>query len=224
MTSIIIPTLNEEEELPATIRKALEAGSESEIILGDAGSTDRTVGIALAAGCRVLTSPVPGRAAQMNFAAAAAAGDVFLFLHADSWLGPGALAAIQCALSDGRIVGGAFVRRFRSQSPLLALTCLLAQLRNQTLGWHLGDQGIFVRRRVFEELNGFPPWLMFEDLEFSRRLKRIGRTVTLRPVLLSSARRFARLGPWKRTSLDLWLTLRYLWKGSGKEQQWKTPQ
>jgi cellulose synthase/poly-beta-1,6-N-acetylglucosamine synthase-like glycosyltransferase len=150
----------------------------------------------------------------MNYGAAAARGRVLLFLHADTLLPPGALVRLLAATDRSGVVGGAFSRRYCSFSVVLAVTTRLASLRNRLLGWHLGDQALFVRREVFEKLGGYRDLAVFEDLDFSRRLRRFGKTVTLTPPVYSSARRFAQLGPLRTTWHDLKLTFRYL---SGKD-------
>jgi rSAM/selenodomain-associated transferase 2 len=200
--SVIIPALNEARELPETMARLSGA---AEIILADGGSDD---GTADWKGVIVLKTP-RGRASQMNAGAAIATGDVFLFLHADTWMQAGCLEAMGAAMRDPEVVGGAFERRFRSDSIFLKSTCALAALRNRAIGWHLGDQGIFCRARTFREMGGFKNLRAFEDIDFSRRLARKGKIITLRPAILSSARRFES-GAIKRTAMDLVLTMRYL--------------
>jgi rSAM/selenodomain-associated transferase 2 len=200
--SVIIPALNEAHALPETLRRL--AGAQ-EIIVSDGGSEDSTAQIA---GAKVIKAP-RGRATQMNAGGAIARGEVFLFLHADTWLQPGALDALARAMDGPQFVGGAFERRFRNDSIFLKATCALATFRNRAIGWHLGDQGIFCRATIFRELGGFAPMRAFEDLDFSQRLSRRGKLVTLRPTALSSARRFEK-GAVKRTAKDLILTMRYL--------------
>jgi rSAM/selenodomain-associated transferase 2 len=200
--SVIIPALNEARELPETIRRAAGA---HEIILADGGSDD---GTADRKDVTVVRAP-RGRASQMNAGAAKATGDVFLFLHGDTWLPTGAFDLIGAAMKDSRVAGGAFKRRFRTNSIFLQITCALASFRNRAIGWHLGDQAIFCRAQIFRELDGFANMRAFEDVDFSRRLARKGRLVTLQPAVLSSARRFDE-GVLKRTAKDLFLTMRYL--------------
>lgn len=200
--SVIIPALNEARELPETIARIAGA---SEVIVADGGSNDGTHELK---GVTVIRTP-RGRASQMNAGAAAASGDAFLFLHADTWLGDGALDCLAEALRDAKVVGGAFERRFRTSSIFLKTTCALAILRNRAIGWHLGDQAIFCRADVFRELAGFANMRAFEDVDFSRRMARKGRLVTLRPAVLTSARRFEE-GAVARTAKDLILTARYL--------------
>lgn len=188
-------------------------GALLEIIVADGGSTDGTRGIAARAGAKVILSPRAQRAAQMNLGAQAAAGDVLLFLHADTQLPRGGIAQIAAALRDEQAGGGAFARRYASDSILLRFTCKLAEWRGAVFGWHLGDQAMFVRRTLFERLGGFAGLDVFEDLDFSRRLRRVSRTVTLRPPVVSHARRFEALGPAATTWRDLLLTLRYMRRG-----------
>lgn len=200
--SVIIPALNEVRELPETIARLNGA---FEIIVADGGSTDGTGALSEV---RLVDAP-RGRALQMNTGAARATGDIFLFVHADTWVQAGWQQALSEAVANSCIVGGAFERRFRTPSLFLTFTCTLAAIRNRAIGWHLGDQAIFCRAPIFHALGGFKTMEAFEDLDFSRRLARKGSLVTLRPPVLTSARRFDE-GPVKRTVKDLALTTRYL--------------
>jgi cellulose synthase/poly-beta-1,6-N-acetylglucosamine synthase-like glycosyltransferase len=146
----------------------------------------------------------------MNLATRTARGEVFLFLHADTWLGPSALKQVTEALEHPGVVGGGFARRFRSPSLLLRLTCVVGAWRSRWLGWFFGDQGIFVRKAVFDQIGGFRDWPLFEDLDFSRRIARVGRITMLHSNVVSSARRFAARGALFTTASDVFLTLRYL--------------
>ncbi len=211
MISIIIPTSNEAQNLSATLDAITAASSDvpHEVIVVDA-SNDDTAAIAQARGARLIRSAIRQRAAQMNLGAGQAHGDALLFLHGDTLLPAGALAKIRDVLADDRFVGGAFARRYDSPSLLLRITCGLATLRGQWSGWFLGDQAIFVRADVFQRLGGFRDIPLFEDLDFSRRLRKAGRVTLLRPAVVSAARRFQTLGPSRATWADLVLTYRYL--------------
>ncbi len=206
--SIIIPVANEAAALPQCLARIKDAPNE--IIVVDAESDDLTPAVALHAGCRVFTHGERHRARQMNSGAAEAHGRILLFLHADTLLPVGALEKIIDAIDRRGALGGAFSRRYRSRSPFLALTSRLATARNRLFGWHLGDQAIFVRRDIFARLGGYRDIAIFEDLDFSRRLRALGKTVTLSPPVHSSSRRFARCGPLRTTWHDLLLTRRYL--------------
>ncbi len=209
MISIIIPTLNEAEHLLITVKKIRANASAHEIILADGGSTDATLEIAKALGIKIVCAEKCGRGFQMNAGAKNASGEIFLFLHADTHLHSFSLTQIEDALKNERIVGGGFARRFDSDSLFLRGTCALATARSSVFGLLLGDQGIFVRRSVFEKLSGFREMRLFEDVDFSRRLARVGKTITLKPAVISSARRFAKRGPILTTCRDLWLTCKY---------------
>jgi rSAM/selenodomain-associated transferase 2 len=212
MVSIVVPTLNEAAVLPLTLAAVRSAadGRVYEIIVADGGSTDGTLEVAQALGCACLRAPRAQRAAQMNAGAAGAHGSVLLFLHADTLLPRGALGSVETACGRAGVAGGGFARRYQSPSRWLRLTCWLAEWRNHWFGWHLGDQALFVRREVFEQLGGFSDFDVFEDVDFSRRLARAGAVRTLYPRVVSSARRFAGRGPFRRSLADAWLMLRYL--------------
>ena len=169
--TVIIPTLNESQYLPGTLRALRANASPHEVLVADGGSDDDTVQIAKEAETKVICAR-PGRAQQMNIAAHEAKGEVFLFLHADTQVGSSSLTQIVTALENASIVGGGFARQFETPSLFLKLTCALTTWRCRALGWFLGDQAIFVRRQLFESLGGFKPMRLCEDLDFARRLKR----------------------------------------------------
>ena len=214
MISVIIPTLNEAENLPRSIAAVHANSSAFELIVVDGGSADSTRELANKLGASVIESAVSQRATQMNLGVRRATGDTILFLHADTLLPPEGLARIEHAITKPQVEGGCFARRFDSRSVFLRLTCLLAEFRTRTIGWCLGDQAIFVRRELFFQLGGFRAIDHFEDLEFSRRLAATMKLVTLRPPVISSARRFHKEGPFARTISDLRLTIAYV-KRSG---------
>lgn len=210
MISIVIPTLNEAQHLPAALAAIPAGPPAAEVLVVDGGSDDATTSLAAAAGVRVIQSPRRGRAVQMNLGARHATGACLLFLHADTRLDPTALGALEAALRDPRVVGGAFARRFDCPSRLLRVTCRVASWRGRLLGWFFGDQAMFCRRVDFEAIGGFREWDLFEDLDLARRLKRRGRTVLLEPPVISAGRRFAARGPLRTSLADIGLTVRYL--------------
>lgn len=210
--SVVIPVFNEARTLASTIAAIHSETASREIIVVDAGSADDSVVVAIKAGARIVHSRFRQRAYQLNLGAQQARADTILFLHADTILPPKAIDRIMNILQVPTFAGGAFQRRYASSSKFLRITCLLALCRNFLIGWHLGDQAMFVRRSVFFQLGGFREVDQFEDLDFSRRLKRVGRVVTLTPCVTSSARRFD-AGAARTTLRDLGLTIRYLVKG-----------
>ena len=210
MISVIIPTLNEAKLLPDTLKSLAANSSLMEVIVVDAESTDNTVSMASKNGAHVIYSPIRQRASQMNLGANQAVGDIFLFLHADTIVPAAALHSIECALKNPDVAGGSFARRYDHPSRFLKITCRLAQWRSNFTGLFLGDQGIFARKDIFTRLGGFSDRDNFEDLEFSRRLARVGKVVTLRPPVISSGRRFGSR-PVFRTIQDFLLACRYLY-------------
>jgi len=205
--SVVIPAANEAQALPECLARI--TGVPNEIIVVDAKSEDATRAVVETRGARLLIYPQRHRARQMNHGAARAEGRILLFLHADTFLPHGALAKIVEAIDCGAL-GGAFSRRYRSRSLVLVLSSRLAAVRNRLFGWYLGDQALFVRRDAFQQLGGYREIPIFEDLDFSRRLQSLGKTVTLTPPVRSSARRFAARGPFRTTWNDLRLTAKYL--------------
>ena len=213
--SVIIPTLNEEQALGQTLADLLSCHT-LETIIVDGGSTDSTLAIAnafcaQAPKAHILRAPT-GRAHQMNEGAKASRGEVLLFLHADTQVPNEAPHIIESALANPAVVGGRFDVRFDTGSGWGPIISTLMNWRSRTSGIATGDQAIFVRRHIFEQLRGFADIPLMEDIEFSRRLKRAGSTVALRQTVRTSFRRWEHQGPL-RTILLMW-TLRFLyWAG-----------
>lgn len=209
--SVIVPTWNEEAGLPACIASVGAGQRGVELIVADGGSTDRTMAIAAELGARIVLSPVRQRATQMNLAVQHARGDVLLFLHADTILPDGWLRSLRSALdAQPSIIGGAFRRRFAHPSVWLRINCALADWRGHLWGIFLGDQATFVRSADFWSLGGFRSMDQCEDLDFSIRMSRAGNTRMIRSMVLSSGRRFARLGPFRQSWADLATAIRFL--------------
>ena len=191
MVSVIIPTYNEEVALEETLAALRSQLGSHELICVDGGSRDRTVSIASRFG-RVLTSE-KGRAFQMNRGASEALGETLLFLHADSILEKGSLDAIAEAVQQG-YDGGCLTQQIQGGQFLFRTMELSGNMRARWLHIFYGDQGIFVKRRLFQTLGGFPTLPLFEDVAFTRSLRREGRTVVLRHHVYTSARRWERGG------------------------------
>ncbi len=192
--SIIIPVLNEADHL-FTCLHALQPlrRQNCELLVVDGGSADASAALATPLADRVLTAP-KGRAVQMNAGARAAKGEILWFLHSDSLPPSQAVAAIRQALAGGDRHWGRFdVRLSSSRAPLRVVETLMNQ-RSRLTGIATGDQGIFVRRQVFEQVGGYPAIPLMEDIALSRTLKRIGRPVCLGQRLLTSSRRWEQQG------------------------------
>jgi len=201
MLSVIVPTLDEAEALPAALAAARQPGV-TEIIVVDGGSRDGTLALARTLADRVLET-ARGRARQMNAGAAVARGDVLLFLHADTRLPAGYAQAVARALADPRVVGGRFDVRLDATGLAYRVVGRLISVRSRVTRVATGDQAIFVRRAVFARLGGYPAVPLMEDVALSRALKRAGRVACLGETVVTSARRWQRHGV-ARTVLLMW--------------------
>ncbi len=204
--SIIIPTLNEQHYLAATLERLDE--TRDEIIVVDGGSADRTRDVARAAGARVITAP-RGRARQMNAGAAAASGEILLFLHADTHP-PTNYAACICDAIDGGAVGGAFTLAIDAPNPLYRSIETAVRIRSRYLGLPYGDQALFVSRSAFAKMRGFREIEIMEDFDFVRRIRRHGKFSLLDARVTTSARRWQRVGPIRVTIQNQVTVLGYL--------------
>jgi len=204
--SIVIPARNDAAALVRTLsRLARVAGAgESEVIVAGAGDREATAR-AIGEQARLIWPGGSTRAELMNAGAAAARGDVLFFLHADSFPSPRALTLIAEALSDPRAVGGAFEHLFDEPSVSLRLITYINRIRYRLTRNYYGDQGIFVRASVFRELGGYRDLRLLEDLDFTQRLKRRGRSLLVREPLRTSGRRFLARGPWRTFFFIVWL-------------------
>ncbi len=213
--AVIIPTLNESSTIARTLTRTVTLGFD-EIIVSDGGSTDPTIPMVQACCARVpavqlVTAPT-GRARQLNEGVKACQSDILLFLHADTELPPTAKTVIESTLKNPRYVGGRFDVRFDQSCRWGAVVSWFMNRRSRLTGIATGDQAIFVRRQIFEQMGGFPDIPLMEDIEFSRRLKRHGLTAALTDCVTTSFRRWEKNGPL-RTILLMW-TLRFLyWLG-----------
>ncbi|HYV36713.1 MAG TPA: TIGR04283 family arsenosugar biosynthesis glycosyltransferase [Gemmataceae bacterium] len=201
--SVIIPALNEAETIGACLR-SLRVQRPEQIIVVDGGSNDGTVAAAADADEVILAAR--GRALQMNAGAARAHGDVLLFLHADCVACDSALADAQRLLRNPSIAAGCFTMGVQADGMLYRSIDACASARVRLTGLIYGDQGLFVRRRDFERIGGFPPLRLMEDVFISRTLRRLGRIIVARSRILVSPRRWQRTGLVRQTLRNWMLT------------------
>jgi rSAM/selenodomain-associated transferase 2 len=194
--SVIIPVLNETEGISGLIShvRDLEGGQDVEIVVVDgdpAGCTIKAIRDA-----RVVTAiGERGRAAQMNRGAALAEGDILLFLHADTLLPRNAFTRIQEAFQEAEYMAGCFDLGIRSVRKIFRITERYVALRTRITRIPFGDQAIFIRREYFERIGGYPEFLIMEDVELMRRVRRRGDIICIIPdKVLTSARRWEQEG------------------------------
>ena len=222
--SVIIPTLNEERTIMATLAHTAALGFD-ELIVVDGGSSDGTP--ALVESYRLSTqssalSPVQwltaprGRASQMNKGAKASGSEILLFLHADTKLPDDAKTMIETTLADQGIMGGRFDIRFDRPSMWGTIIGRMMNWRSRLSGIATGDQALFARRAVFEAMGGFADVPLMEDVTFTRELKRHGRFAALRARVTTSSRRWTSDGPLRTILLMWWLRFLF-WRGVSPE-------
>jgi rSAM/selenodomain-associated transferase 2 len=214
--SIVMPALNEAAGIEATLAALQPLRARGvEIVLADGGSTDGTAQRGAPWVDAVATAP-RGRALQMNAGAALARADALLFLHADTRLPPLADVQVLRALSGGAD-WGRFDVCIEGRPWMLRVVAASMNLRSRWSGIATGDQAIFVTRAAFNRVGAFPVQPLMEDIEISRRLKRLGRPACLRTRVRTSGRRWEQGGVW-RTIVLMWrLRWRY-WRGESAAQ------
>jgi len=209
--SVIVPVLNEAAGVPELCTHLMPYVRQGvEVIMVDGGSEDSTAELIECLGFRLIRSPC-GRALQMNAGAAAASGDVLLFLHADTRLPPGALECLQSSVAHAH-VWGRFDVRIDGRPAMLALVAWLMNWRSRLTGIATGDQAMFMTRAAFDAVGGFPSQPLMEDIEMSSRLCRLARPICLADQVVTSGRRWEQRGLW-RTIFLMWRLRWAYWRG-----------
>ncbi|MGJ3248194.1 MAG: TIGR04283 family arsenosugar biosynthesis glycosyltransferase [Elainellaceae cyanobacterium] len=206
--SVIMPVLNEEHTIGHSVAGAL-AEPNVEVIVVDGGSRDRTIEVAQDAGATVMSAPA-GRALQMNVGAQAAQGDILLFLHADTRLPDGFAAEIRQTLAKTGVIAGAFQLRIDGTAPGLNLIEWGVKWRSRIFQLPYGDQAIFLESSTFQQVGGFPDLPIMEDFELIRRLHSLGTIAIAPSAVITSGRRWDKLGVLKTTVINQLIIVAYL--------------
>ena len=219
---VVMPVLDEAAGITATLLALAPLREDGHaVIVVDGGSRDATVALAAPLADAVLASP-RGRARQMNAGAAAAQGDVLLFLHADTTLPARAASAIEQAVASNAR-WGRFDVRISGHSAMFPVVAALMNARSRLTGIATGDQAIFVERGLFDQLGGYADQPLMEDIELSRRLCAVAPPACLRERVITSGRRWESRGVWRTIWLMWCLRWRY-WRGASPEalaQAWQ---
>jgi rSAM/selenodomain-associated transferase 2 len=208
--SIIIPTYNEAAtigELLSYLHQHAAQGAQPEILVVDGGSTDGTPYLAQQAGATMLVSPRKGRAAQLNYGAQQARGELFYFLHADSYPPPGFLAELQQAVAQG-YPAGCYRLAFDHPHWFLRFSAWCTRLPFTAV--RFGDQSLFVRRELFEALGGYREDLVvMEDQDLVERLQKRAAFRLLPGAVTTSARKYLANGVFRLQSIFALVVLGY---------------
>lgn len=208
MISVVIPVLNEAAGIEGCLRSLMGWQDCLDIIVVDGGSQDDTLE-------KVQIFPVKlvqsgrGRGLQMNQGAAIATGEILLFLHSDTQLPETFIEEIEITLAQPKVIAGAFPLRIDDPRPSLRWIETLVQWRSQFLQLPYGDQGIFLRRADFQKLGGYAELAIMEDYEFIQRLKRYGKVAIASHPVITSSRRWQKLGVWRTTGINQLMILGY---------------
>ena len=207
LISVIIPTLDEEARIPATLLRVCNIQN-VEVIVADGGSHDRTAQYATEMGVRVITSS-KGRSAQMNAGAEAASGEILLFLHADTLLPDDWAEHVSSVLAQPGTSAGAFEFRLDALLPGSRIIERLANLRSRRFHMPYGDQAIFMKADLFNQVGGFPSLPIMEDFELIRQLQKHGKVRTADVAAITSARRWREEGLLRTTLANQLVILAY---------------
>lgn len=205
--SVIIPTLNEADNIADTIT-SIGHGNNTEIIVVDGGSIDHTVSIAKTLGAKIIQGSPP-RSRQMNQGADAASKEILLFLHADTLLPENFNRHVLGAFAQSGVAAGAFELRIDSPVPSLRLIERIANWRSRCFKMPYGDQAIFMLSRVFHQMGGFPDIPIMEDFILIRRLRKKRDVVTLFEPVVTSPRRWLNHGILKTTLVNQLIVISY---------------
>ncbi len=211
--SIITPVLNEEDNIDKFIEQLYSldtSGIISEVIVVDGDEEGSTIGTISFEWEKLLTMVSPkGRAFQMNVGAGAATGEVLLFLHADTLIPVDGLASIEAYLKKG-IDCGAFSFSTDSKHLFLKLVSFFTNIRSRMTKVPYGDQGIFMKKSVFDEIGGYSEIPILEDVDLMKRLKKRGYSIgILSEKAVTSCRRWEKQGVYRTTFKHRWIMLRY---------------
>ena len=220
MVSVVIPAYNEEQALPHTLGEVLRQRGDYEVVVVDGGSTDQTRAIvqeftlstqhSALKSFQFLTAP-KGRASQMNAGAKEAGGEWLLFLHADTVLPAGAIQRLNEMETDHSIQAGGFMHQFSGDDWRLKAISFLDNFRCIRSRIIYGDQALFVRRALFEELGGFPNQPILEDVAFCERLIKVTKPLLLSPPVITDSRKFVKMGIGRSFTLVLGIILHVEW-------------
>lgn len=222
MISIIVPTRNERVEIVGKFRQFAGVG-DAELLIADSGDCPETSKAFQAIGAEIVARP-GNRGSRLAAAAARARGEVLFFLHADSRAPDDALRLVRIAVERGA-AAGAFSLAYEKPTPALSWIAWWANLRSRLLRLPFGDQGVFCRKDAYERAGGFRDLPICDDVDFVRRLRKMGRFVILPEKIVTSPRRYLQRGALRQV-LRNWKVLAgyYLGVSPATLDRWYNPE
>jgi len=206
--SVIIPVINEEKMLLKII-PILQKYPSLEFIFVDGGSQDNSINLIRQAGFICLSSPFLRRSYQMNLGAKSATGGILLFLHCDTILPHNFPDIISSFTNKKNFIAGAFLLKIDSNKTIFRLLEILIKMRSHLCKLPYGDQGIFLKKKTFEEIGGFADLAIMEDFELVKRLNKQGKIYIMSEAVTTSARRWEKLGIIKTTLINQLVIIGY---------------
>jgi rSAM/selenodomain-associated transferase 2 len=207
LISIIIPTLNEEKAIAEVLEHTLWLEGHSEIIVVDGGSQDQTLELAKSFEKINVHQSSKGRAAQMNHGASRATGDIFLFLHADTYLPKTYYNDLIQLMEYHEIIAGSFKLKMDKKHPIFKFYEWCSRFSLEFFTY--GDHGMFIRADVFNNIGGFKSIPFMEDVEIQKRLRQKGQIKKLDTFVMTSSRRFQKNGVTVQLIIDTLLVIAF---------------
>lgn len=205
MFTIVVPTFNEQDFIVSCLDSLFKQGENFELIVVDGGSSDNTIELASQFACRLIRLKEPDLALQLNTGASKSSGDVIIFLHADCKLAHGVLGRLKKMLSkNNKIIGGAFTMTVEGKRFFYKILSAGGNLYCKITKTFFGDRAIFIKKSSFDILGGYRAIPIMTDVDFSRRIKKNGKTVLINSPIISSGRKFDEEPFWKIIFLILW--------------------
>lgn len=207
LISVIVVTLNEEDVLSKTLH-SITRDETIELIVVDGGSSDKTIAIAREHGAKIVSTP-RGRGLQLNQGAQVSAGDILLFLHADTLLPADFASLVRQTVGQKGCAAGAFSLGIDCKHFGLTVISYLANIRSRFLRMPYGDQAIFLSKSMFTQLGGYPEVPIMEDFIFIEQAQKQGKIVTLKQQVLTSPRRWHNMGVIRTTFINQVIVVGY---------------
>lgn len=209
--SVIIPVINEEKNL-IKILPNFEKTTDIEVIFVDGGSQDNTIQLIKNAGFKVILSPILRRSYQMNLGAENAQGKILLFLHGDTLLPQNYHQIILEVINQKDFILGAFALNIDSKKSIFRLLEMIVNARSNYLSLPYGDQGIFLKKNMFEKLGQYPDISLMEDFELVKKAQKYGKIYLAKSAVITSSRRWDKLGIIKTTLINQLIIIGYYLK------------